>query len=469
MKGKHLFLLLLLVAAVGATWHFHFRNGTEDAWSAKGSGGAGGKVFYLALNDVARVVVKTADAELNLVKKDDAWTVQERAGYPANFEQLSGLLRKLADLKTVQEVKVGPSQFARLELVEPGKGAGAGTLVEFKDKDGKALGGLLLGKKFMKKGDAQFGEAGGFPAGRYVVPFGTQSVSLVAEALDEVSVKPESWLVRDFFKIENPKAVALAGTTDPQHWKLTRENATAEWKLDGAKDDEKTDPAKTAPLPNVLASPTFADVLAPDAKPEDTGLDKPAVATFETFDGFTYTLKIGKPSGENYPLTVAVAATLAKERTPGKDEKPEDKAKLDAEFKTTLKRFEDKLAAEKKFEGRPFLVAKTTIDQLLKDRTAFLPDKKPEPPAPAASAPVSVTTPPISVTTPPVTVPPAPPTPPTPAKPEPNPAPPEPAPAKPEPNPAPPAPDAVKPAPEPAKPAPPAPESDSKPPADEKK
>ena len=459
MKGKHLFLLLLLAGAVGATWHYQFRNRPDDAWNAKGTGGAGGKVFFLPLNDVARVVVKTADAELNLVKKDDVWTVQERAGYPANFEQLSGLLKKLADLKTVQEVKVGPSQFARLELVEPGKGAGAGTLVEFKDKDAKALGGLLLGKKFMKKGDAQFGEAGGFPAGRYVLPFGTQSVSLVSEPLDEVNVKPEVWLARDFFKIENPKAVALAGTTDPQHWKLTRETATAEWKLDGAKDDEKADPAKTAPLPNVLASPAFADVLAPDAKPEDTGLDQPAVATFETFDGFTYTLKIGKPSGENFPLTVAVAATLAKERTPGKDEKPEDKAKLDEEFKTTLKRLEDKLAAEKKFEGRPFLVAKTTIDQLLKDRAAFLPEKKPEPPAP-----VSATTPPISVTTPPVTVPPLPN--PAPAKPEPNPVPPAPEPAKPEPNPAPPAPEPAKPEP---KPAPPAPEADSKPPAEEKK
>ena len=438
MKGKHLFLLLLLVGAVGATWHYQFRNRPDDAWNAKGSGGTGGKVFFIPINDVARVTVKTADAELNLVKKDDAWTVQERAGYPANFEQLSGLLRKLSDLKTVQEVKVGPSQLARLELVEPGKGAGAGTLVEFKDKDGKALGGLLLGKKFMKKGAAQFGDEGGFPAGRYVLPFGTQSVSLVAEPLDEVNVKPESWLVRDFFKIENPKAITLAGTTDPQHWKLTRENATAEWKLDGAKDDEKTDPAKTAPLPNVLASPTFIDVLAPDANPADTGLDKPAVATFETFDGFTYTLKIGKPSGENVPVTVEVAATPAKERTPGKDEKPEDKTKLAEEFKTTLKRLEDKLAAEKKFEGRPFLIPKTTIEQLLKDRAAFLPEKKPETPTPAANAPVSVTTPPISVTTPPVTIPPTP-----------NPAP---APVKPEPN-----------------PAPPAPESDSKPSADEKK
>jgi hypothetical protein len=44
---------------------------------------------------------------------------------------------------------------------------------------------------------------------------------------------------------------------------------------------------------------------------------------------------------------------LAKERQPGKDEKPEDKTKLDEEFKTKLKGFEDKLAAEKKLEAAP--------------------------------------------------------------------------------------------------------------------
>jgi hypothetical protein len=469
MKGKQLaFLLLLVVVIGGAGWYY--QKGSQESWAAKGSGGAGAKVLDLKINDVARVTVKASGAEVNLVKKDDAWTVQERTNYPANFEQVSNLLRKLWDLKTVQQVKVGPSQFARLELVEPDKGAGTGTLVEFKDKDGKALGGLLLGKKFTKKSDMAFGDMGGFAAGRYVMPVGAAQVSLVSETLDEVSTKPESWLVRDFFKIENPKSVTLAGTTDPQHWKLTRETVSAEWKLDGLKEEEKVDVAKTGPVGTAFTSPSFVDVLAPDAKPEDTGLDKPAVATFETFDGFTYTLKIGKATGENYPLTVEIAAMLAAERTPGKDEKPEDKTKLDEEFKTTHKRLEDKLAAEKKIEGRPYLVAKSTVDQLLKDRSYFIAEKKPETPAPAASPgtsattpPVSVTTPPVTATTPPVAAPPAPtpgnppaPKPAPPGTPKPDAAPAADSPAKPEP-PAPPKPDAA-PAAKPEPPPPPKPE-----------
>src|SRR5205823_805435 len=113
-------------------------------------------------------------------------------------------LRKLWDLKTVQEVKAGPSQFARLELIEPGREKGAGTMLNLKDKDGKQLAALLLGKKFMKKSDGQFGGMGEFPAGRYVTAPGGAKVSLVSDSLDDANPKPEAWLRRDFIKIENP-------------------------------------------------------------------------------------------------------------------------------------------------------------------------------------------------------------------------------------------------------------------------
>ncbi|MDB6171765.1 MAG: uncharacterized protein JWL59_1076 [Chthoniobacteraceae bacterium] len=462
MKGKQLAFLLLLALVLGAAGYYLYKN-TGDTWNAAGTGTAGSKVVDLPINDVARLVVKSSGSELNLVKKDETWTVQERADYPANYEQISGLLLKLWNLKSVQEVKVGPSQFARLDL-EPGKGAG--TQLEFKDKDGKQLAALLLGKSYVKKGEADGGEMPGLPSGRYVLPVGAGAkVSLVSETLDEVNAKPENWLKRDFLKIENPKTITLSGVTDAQKWKLDRDTVAADWKLDGAKEEEKIDTAKTGPVSSAFAAASFSDVLAPDAKPEETGLDKPTVATIETFDHFVYTLKIGKQSGGNYPVAVEVAATLPKERTPGKEEKPEEKTKLDEEFKTTTKRLEEKLATEQKFAGRPFLIASSTIDQLVKDRAALLVEKKPEPPV-ATTPPVSATTPPVSVTTPPVTVPPAPeptPVPPTPVPPTPVPEP-QPAPAPPtsEPQPAPvPAPPAPAPQPPPAPEAQPSPEPEA--------
>ncbi len=424
MKGKQLASLLGLVAVVGGVGYY-LNKDSQKSWNGTGTS-SGGKVLNLSLNDVARVTVKATGAEMNLVKKDDVWTVQERANYPANFEQVSGLIRKVWEMKTVQEVKVGSSQFARMELVEPGKGEGAGTLLEFKDKDGKDLGALILGKKQMRKGDdgmEALGGGGGFAVGRHVLPVGTTKVSLVSDALEDVNTKAESWLKRDFFKMENVTSITLDGPTDAQKWKVSRESATTDWKLDGAKPEEALDASKVNPIASTLASPSFADVMAPDAKPDETGLDKPSTVTFETADKFTYAVKIGKAVGENYPVTVAISAALPKERTPGKDEKPEDKAKLDGDFAATQKRLEEKLANEKKFEARPYLIAKGTIDQLLKDRASLLAEKKPEtPPAgapgegasipPGIALPPGLTPPPkptapISVTTPPVTVSPA--------------------------------------------------------------
>jgi len=169
-------------------------------------------------------------------------------------------------------------------------------------------------------------------------------------------------------------------------WKLTRETETAEWKLAEAKPTEQLDNSKASGVANPLSSPSFADV-AVNVTPE--GLDKPTVATVDTFDGFTYTLKVGQKTNDNYPLALAVTAQLPKERTAGKDEKPEDKAKLDKEFKEKQKKLEEKLAQEKSFEKWVYLVSSWTVDPLLKERSQLMVEKKEEPKKeekPAASA-----------------------------------------------------------------------------------
>ena len=76
------------------------------------------------------------------------------------------------------------------------------------------------------------------------------------------------------------------------------------------------------------------------------------------------------------PLMLTVTAQIPKERTPGKDEKPEDKARLDKEFKDKQKKLEDKLAQDKTYEKRVYLVSSWTVDSLLKDRSQLLGRRK---------------------------------------------------------------------------------------------
>ncbi len=139
-------------------------------------------------------------------------------------------------------------------------------------------------------------------------------------------------------------------------------------------------------MSNPLGSPSFVDVAM--AKPEELGLDKPVAVTVDTFEDFAYTLNVGRKTNDDFPLTVTVSAQLPKERTPGKDEKPEDKDKLDKEFKEKQKKLEEKLGQEKRFEKWVYLVSNWTVEPLLKERSQLLVEKKEEPKtnAPPATA-----------------------------------------------------------------------------------
>src|SRR5256885_432311 len=89
--------------------------------------------------------------------------------------------------------------------------------------------------------------------------------------------------------------------------------------------------------------------------------------------------KTGRKTKKNNPLAMTVVAQIPKERTPGKDEKAEDKDKLDKEFKEKQKKLQDKLALEKKFENWIYLVSNWSVDPLLKERSQLMVEKKEEP------------------------------------------------------------------------------------------
>jgi hypothetical protein len=383
MNRKQLTLLIVLGVVLGGLgyWVYHKNEaGYERGTSANEEGAKLLKGLPAnAIRDVAQLTIKQGTNEVNLAVQGEKWTVKERGGYPANFNNISDTVRKLWDLKVARAVEVGPSRLPSLKLTK-----NDGTLVDLKDAQGKSIAALTLGAQTSKEArdDSPFGGGGSFPNGRYVMRSDdAKTVALVADPLS-LEAKPEDWLNKDWFKVERIKSVSVVTTNATNNWKLTRETDGAEWKLADAKAGEITDSSKTSGLNWLLSSPSFNDVIV-DPKPETSGLDKPTVATLETFDGFTYTMKIGKPVGTedsaNHALQVSISANLPKERTSGKDEKPEDKDKLDKEFAAKQKPLEEKLKNEKQFEKWTYVVPKYTIETLLKDRKDFVAEKKEEP------------------------------------------------------------------------------------------
>jgi hypothetical protein len=387
MNRKQLSILIVLLVVLGIAGLSVYKH-NQTSWQGSGRQGAALKLLGdLPVNDVASIVIKGGTNQLELVKKDGMWRVKERNDYPANFSEISAFLLKAADLKAVQTEEIGPSHLGRYKLLPPGQATNTAVLVELRDDKGKVIKSLLLGKTHMRKSEGrpspmgEMGENEGYPDGRYVM-VGTEAktVAVVSDPLSNMEAKPDAWLNKDFFKVEKIRSIAVVYPAATNSWKVTRDTETAnDWKLVEAKPEEKLDSSKTSSFSYSLSSPSFTDVFPPDAKPEQAGLDKPTVITLDTFDNFTYILNVGQKTNDNLPMLVSVTAQIPKERTPVKDEKAEDKARLDKEFKDKQKKLEDKLSQEKSFEKWVYLVSNWTIDSLLKDRAQLLVEKKEEP------------------------------------------------------------------------------------------
>jgi len=379
MNRKQFAILLVLVIVVGVAG-LRLRKKEGASWNS-GNAAIGKKLLGdLPVNDVAHLTLTQGTNSLNLYKKDDLWRVRERNDYPANFSAISDFLIKIHDVKITQSEKAGPSQLSRLALT-PGQGTNAALVVDFKDASDKPLRSLLLGKNHMKKSDrpSPMGEEESWPDGRWVKVGGnSDDVAVISDALSNIEPKPEAWLNKDFFKVEKIQSIAVAFPVATNSWHVSRDSESAEWKLADARPGEQLDSAKTSSLSGALGSPTFNDVDT-TSKPEPLGLDKPTEVTLDTFEHMTYTVKVGQKTNDNYPLAVSVAAQFPKERTPTKDEKPEDKAKLEKEFKDGQKKLEDKLAQEQGYGKWVYLVSSWSIDPVLKERAQLMVEKKEEP------------------------------------------------------------------------------------------
>jgi hypothetical protein len=385
MNRKQFAILIVLGLVVGGLG-LYFQKQRKESFTASSFESGQRVIKDFPLNEVAQIRIREATNEVNLARGEEGWAVRERYGYPANFSEISDFLRKTWELKPVQEVQAGASQYGRLSLLSPveNQGTNSGTLVDFKDEKGAALKTMILGKKVTRVSEGgQFGGGGEFPVARYVlVPENPPRVWLVNETFGNIGTDPQQWLNKDFFKVEKIKSVAvIAPQQGSNTWTLARETETGEWKLADPKEGEQFDASKASSMNYLLSSPSFNDIASPETKIADS--NQLATAKIDTFEGFAYTFRIGgETNAENLLLALNVAGNFEKERAPAVDEKPEDKERLDKEFKEKLEKLQEKLKNEKKFEKWTYQVSKWTVDGLLKPRAEFMTEKKPEETAP---------------------------------------------------------------------------------------
>lgn len=386
--------------------------------------------------EIAGVAIKGAQGSVTLTRKGDKWVVAEREDYPANAGYVNDFIRTLDELKVTRGMEAGPSFAPRFGMDESSaKAEDRGLTAVFKDAAGKDLATVSLGKNIESGADAgPFGGAGA--VGRYIRNHADESgFYAVSEMFPSVNDEPSRWLADGFFSPEKIKSISLSGkNSDDIVWKITRDTEEAEFKLEGAAAGEVLDTTAATPLKSLFSYARFDDVVPSAEVAGRADADGKRKAVIETFEGFIYTLSItpakpaaaaegdaAAPASEQVLLAVSVAAELPKERKKEEGEKEEDAKTKDAAFTERLKTLTEKLEKEKAFEGRTFLVSKSTVEALLKERDQIITKAQPAAAADANQGSVqqlpggivatpppvrTATTPPIEAVTPPIAVPP---------------------------------------------------------------
>jgi len=374
-RKQFLFLIVALLVVGGAGLALFWKD-----YSAYRDSGAkiGARLLPdLTIAEVAEIRLQDAKNRATLARKEKQWVVEERGGYPADFDAISALMVKLIELKVTQSEQVATKLYPRLNLGEPGKGEGAGTVLEFRDAAGTTLARIILGKTVLKKDPVNPlpGARDGVPAGRYVLPPGAKDrVVAVSDPLNGAEADPAKWLEKDFFKAERIRTLAVGPEGGAPQWKVTRDEEWGEWRFANG---GKLDASAAVTAANKLGTMRFLDVV-PD--PGSDPVHPETVAVAETFDNLTYRVRIAKrKAGDDYQLSFTVSGTPPRKRVPEKGEKPEEKEQRDKDFAETLKALDARIAAEKALAKWTYVAASGEVEPLLKNRaemTAREPAKK---------------------------------------------------------------------------------------------
>jgi len=372
VSGRVLAILVVLAIVLGggALW-LHREQGAREATNVAALGQPVLKDLKAA--EIGAIRIEGPKATLTVAQRDGHWTIAERKNFPADAAKVRGLVLKAIELKVGQSEPIAAEDRARLALNESGEGAGM--RLRFETADGKPLARLIVGKKYFKQrpDDPDTASADG----RYVMRAeDPNTVFVVSDPLEQVSTQTARWIDRSGIAAEDVESLEVR-MADGEHWKISRDSPDASWTLDGQiPPGQQVAVTKANAASYSMSLLEIDDVAPPDLAPAQSGLDQPSVVTATTFDGLTYTLKVGKLIDGKYPVTVTIEGTPKQTRTPKANESDADKAKHDKAFAENLKKLEARLARERALVGRVLMIAKIKLDDILEKRTHFLEKKE---------------------------------------------------------------------------------------------
>jgi hypothetical protein len=254
--------------------------------------------FADRLGEVASLAVTRDGFSETFTRDGDAWLAADKGNYPAASAKISQIVRSMADLTLVEAKTQKPELYPRLEVEDPGKGKSA--LVTVKDRAGKTLAELIVGKR-------RYDRLGAGNDGVYVRKPGEVQSWLARGSLD-VSGIPSSWLDRRILDIPD-KRIAKVVLTQPDGARLVLSRAApdAKFAVEGAAADTKYRSDTATAEPAMALETLDLDDVAPAAK-MPVPMQGVASASFTTFDGLTVDLRVLDRDKQNW-VTIKASGT----------------------------------------------------------------------------------------------------------------------------------------------------------------
>jgi len=249
----------------------------------------------LDVNNIALItIVGPKDKGVELKKGEKFWEVVQKYGYPAEFDKIRSLVRKISELKIGRAFKATPEIAARLKLVSPLEkktdDKEQGTLISLKDADGNELAGIIIGKRH-STGEAQAGSAS-----QYVRLTKGEMVYLVDKTFPFIETTPKGWLDKELIKVqpENIRKISAVRGNGKVLYAFERQEKGKKLEPIGTLIGKRLNKSKLNRLERGIAFLTLLDVVDPKTDPKTLGIDESTYVAYELFDGIRYKIFTGK-------------------------------------------------------------------------------------------------------------------------------------------------------------------------------
>ncbi len=290
MKQKTLTILFAATLVVGGFAALKLSH-DDSAVAPRNSQGELLPGLLKTVNEVTSITLQRKDGSATLARTESgSWGLAEKDGYPVDSDAVKQTLIALAQMSPLEAKTDDPARYAKLGVQDPEAEGSTATLVTLKDKSGKELAKLLVGKPSEGKG--------GMPSGNTYVRRAGEKQSWLAKGSPELKEKPTDWLKKQVVEIKRDR-VRSVEVRHADGEVVHVERATAKetnFELSGIPEGQELSyPSVAGSLASALEYLNLEDVLPADKVDFTQGAGP--TSEFRTFDGLKITVHV-KEDGE---------------------------------------------------------------------------------------------------------------------------------------------------------------------------